>query len=469
MSKACPGCGAVALPEARFCRLCGAPLKAGGGVGESEPAVSPKAQTAPLKNDGRSTDGLPADDPQRGATDTSRVGRAEMEEILRRVEADYRQGGEARQEPQPARTGAAQTAALSAEPGTDARPAVAATPAASAAQPVQPPAGAGSKRLWTFAAVALLCVALVAGVLAFVLSRRANSTDTSASAQPISISDQQQLLDEKLAEAEPLLEAGEFNHAIEVLRAAVKIDPKSVEAHMRLGNALERTGARNEAIAEYRAAVESDPNNISALRALASAQAEEKLYNDAAESYRRLLAASGNNFDDETWLAYGDALRLAGRKEEARAVYQKIVTSESAQLGQAAREHLAELGPPPVVVSTEHPRETRAANEPPAPRETEIVTAPPAPLPMTMPTPTPRADIPTATTVGNSASRVDYDAYYFQAVNIVNGRDPKKVERAELLHALALFQRAALGGTHQAEAQRYADRLGKEYDRRRKL
>ncbi|HKQ53648.1 MAG TPA: hypothetical protein VJT74_14835, partial [Pyrinomonadaceae bacterium] len=65
--------------------------------------------------------------------------------------------------------------------------------------------------------------------------------------------------------------------------------------------------------------------------------------------------------------------------------------------------------------------------------------------------------------------RVDYDSYYFQAVSIVNGREPKQIERAELLRALALFQKAAFGGAHRIEAQRYADRLGKEYDRRRKL
>ena len=76
------------MPEARFCRLCGTPLKAGRHQ-ENESAVSPRAQTAPLKGEGRSTDGLAADDPRRGAGETSKVGRMEIEEILRRVEADY--------------------------------------------------------------------------------------------------------------------------------------------------------------------------------------------------------------------------------------------------------------------------------------------------------------------------------------------------------------------------------------------
>jgi tetratricopeptide (TPR) repeat protein len=466
MSKHCPGCGATTLPEARFCRLCGAPLKTGG-LPENNSPISPKAQTAPLKAEARSTDGLAADDSRHGSSETSKVGRTEMEEILRRVEADYRSSSsDGKNAPERVETVATQTTALNAEQATVAQPIIASSNVADAAQPAQPPASAGSRRMWTFAAIALLCVALVAGVLAFILSRRAAATDAVGTQPPISISDQKQLLSEKLAEAEPLLEAGEFNHAIEVLRAAVKIDPTSVDAHMRLGNALERTGARGEAIEEYRAASLADPNNVSVLRALASAQVEENLYNDATESYRRMLAANANSFDDETWLAYGDALRLAGRKEEARSAYQKISASSTTTVAQAARQHLAELGPPPVVVNTEHSREANTAGQPPQQpqRETEVV------LPTPQPTPLARATVaPTAAPVAaNGAGKVDYDAYYFQALNVVNGRDPKKIERAELLHALYLFQRAALGGAHQAEAQRYADRLGKEYDRRRK-
>jgi tetratricopeptide (TPR) repeat protein len=319
--------------------------------------------------------------------------------------------------------------------------------------------------MWTFAAIALLCVALMAAVLAFILSRRAGSTD-SGNAPPISISDQKQLLGEKLAEAESLLEAGEFNHAIEVLRAAVKIDPSSVEAHMRLGNALERTGARTEAIEEYRAATLNESGNSSAWHALASAQFEEKLYGDAAESYRRMLAADADSFDGETWLAYGDALRSAGRKEEARAAYQRVGASGTMATAEAARQRLAELGPAPVAVNTEHPRDTRTAEQN-GQRGTEVEA--PQPSPMARATATSTAATAATTTTAPVPNKIDYDSYYFEALNVINGREPKKIERAELLRALALFQRAALGGTHRGEAQRYADSLGKEYDRRRKL
>jgi tetratricopeptide (TPR) repeat protein len=302
-------------------------------------------------------------------------------------------------------------------------------------------------------------------VLAFVLSRRSGPVAEDGSS-PISISDQQQLVTEKLAEAETLLASGEFNRAITVLRAAAKLSPTNAEVRMRLGNALERTGARDEAIAEYRAAADASPENEAAWRALASAQFEEKRYPDAAESYRRLAELTGE-LDEETQLAYAEALRLAGRVDEARAAYQRIYNSALPDVARTARARLAELGPGPVVGSANpgEPRPRAEAQEPPLERPAEVASGSSTPPPLVVATRTPVS----AATPGNAETRVDYDSYYFQAVNIVNGRDPKQIERAELLRALALFQKAALGGSHRTEAQRYADRLGKEYDRRRKL
>src|SRR5436305_15284384 len=146
MSKPCPGCGATTVPEARFCRLCGAPLKAGG-LHENQSTISPKAQTAPLKSEARSTDGLAADDPRRGAAETSKVGRVEIEEILRRVEADYRKGSEEKKEQDGAETIAPQTTALNAEQAATAQPTVAASTIAEPAQASQPPPSSRSRRL----------------------------------------------------------------------------------------------------------------------------------------------------------------------------------------------------------------------------------------------------------------------------------------------------------------------------------
>ena len=452
MAKRCPGCGATTVPEARFCRLCGTPLHPGRTRPDETP-VSPLAQTIPLTGEGRSTDGLSHDE----ARDTTRVGHAEVEDLLRRAQApaDARQAdGDAKEK------NGAQTTTLVA-------------PDSAAESAKNEPAAASntrSRRWWQAAAIALLCVAFVAAVLAFVLSRRSGPAAEDGSS-PISISDQQQLVSEKLSEAETLLASGEFNRAITVLRAAAKLSPSNAEVRMRLGNALERTGARDEAIAEYKAAAESSPENEAAWRALASAQFEEKLYSDAADSYGRALALSGEG-DAETQLAHADSLRLAGRTDEARAAYQSLYRmygSTSSEVARTARARLAELGPAPSpsASATEQQQQerTRAEGQEQEERRTEVASVPtptPQPAPTVAPTTTPAA---TAT----AEARLDYDSYYFQAVNIVNGREPKQIERAELLRALALFQKAALGGSHRIEAQRYADRLGKEYDRRRKL
>ena len=464
MVKACPGCGATTVPEARFCRLCGAPLKTGVSGHESEAPVSPLAQTIPLTGEGRVTDGLGSDEARRAASGTSRVGRAEMENLLRRSAAaqtarPVEDGDGEKSVPQTTILAAEQNQPQEVDAAAPA-PEDAAPSSPSASAVAQTATNASARRKWQVLAVALICVALVAVLLAFILSRRASSTEAeSSSSAPISISDQKQLVTEKLAEAEAFLASGEFNRAITVLRAAVKLDPASAEAHMRLGNTLERTGARTEAIDEYRAATESDPQDVAAWRALAGAQLAEKRYMDAVESYRRLIEITGEaQVGDETRLAYADALRLAGRTEEARAAYQKISASAPAEVAQAARQRLTELGP---IVNTERPRDgandERAGQSPAA---TEVAATQPQPQPSARATPSPLSTAP-------PPAQTEADSYYFRALNIVNGRDPKQLTDGELTAALNYFLRAQ-SGTHGAEARRNAERLGREYDRRRK-
>ena len=78
MALFCSSCNTPSPVEARFCRLCGAPLKTAAGT--SGP-ISPLAQTVPLSVDGRTTDGLSVDDPHRNP-DTARVSSGEVEALL---------------------------------------------------------------------------------------------------------------------------------------------------------------------------------------------------------------------------------------------------------------------------------------------------------------------------------------------------------------------------------------------------
>src|SRR4051812_9313170 len=90
MPRECPVCGVrITAREARFCRRCGAPLKAAGGETDANRVVSPVAPTAPLTDEGRATSGLAAEESQRLADHTSRIKRAEMEDLLRRVAQEH--------------------------------------------------------------------------------------------------------------------------------------------------------------------------------------------------------------------------------------------------------------------------------------------------------------------------------------------------------------------------------------------
>src|SRR5918912_1689818 len=169
MVKPCPGCGAITVPEARFCRTCGAPLKTAS-MSDSDAPISPLAQTVPLKGEGRATDGLNADDARRNHSDTSKVGQAEMEKLLRQTPRKRVSDGDGSKKTEASSESAApQTTVL--PPATVAAtslapPAISPSPA----QESQQASSVRSRRLWQVAAVALLCVALIAGVLAFVLS-----------------------------------------------------------------------------------------------------------------------------------------------------------------------------------------------------------------------------------------------------------------------------------------------------------
>src|SRR5436305_15351266 len=148
MVKACPNCGARLVPEARFCRSCGVPLKTGS-IHETDAPISPRAQTIPLAGEGRATDGLTADDSRPNASDTAKVGRAEIEQILRRVQAEDSRGDDGKKATQDAvETTAPQTTKrLAPESGTTAQVSDASSaPAASISAPALPSASTARTR-----------------------------------------------------------------------------------------------------------------------------------------------------------------------------------------------------------------------------------------------------------------------------------------------------------------------------------
>jgi tetratricopeptide (TPR) repeat protein len=469
MAKLCPSCGATTVAEARFCRVCGTLLTRPGKPTTDDRPVSPGAKTVPLSNESRPTKGIGADEPHGPVTNTSKVRRAEMDDLLRRppAERDSASGADGSKS-------APGEIHISAPPTNELTPPE--TLAGATPSPVASPASrtgpkGRARRTWPIILGLLVAATLLIGLILLLSSRRRGepaSSNTSSAPQPSPVNDQSRLVDEQLAEAETLLAAGQTSEAIARLRTAIELDPTNAEAHRRLGEALEKSGERQAAIEEYRVATLNDQNNAEAWRELASAQLAEGLFNDAVESYRRFITLKGEaEVDDNTRLDYAQALLLAGRTDEARAIYQRVASSGSQDLAARAKRQLAQLPllPSANANNAQTPRADQTQNN------NTAQPTPPQPTPSTAPTPAPTVQptpVPTPTPQANdNAAQIDPDTYYQRGLSIVSGRDIKSLPRAELLQALEYFQRAQ-NGPHRAEATRYVQQLGREYDRRKK-
>jgi tetratricopeptide (TPR) repeat protein len=553
MLTTCPSCGADTVPGARFCRRCGASLHAPGGeTGDVSPNAA-TVPLVP-DDEPRTTDGLVPGD-ERVAPQTSRVSLAEMERILRGQEGGGQQpphpnGPEAARgtgvtRPDPPGyedeelTITVPRAAQTHEPGD-----FDATIDLDSTRPVDPeatmPAGVGSwpygrthepeahepsadadnqadapaatpppvpprtgarpapaRRAWPPVVAACVAVAVLASGgawLAYRLLRRPALTDlpTQGPTAPVT-DDAMQQFELKLQEAEALLAAGDMEGALGRLREANGLDPGNTRAHRRLGELLLSTGARREAIEEFRALARNAPYDFGAWRLLAAAQFAEGLYDDAVESYRRVLNlnAPGATPDANDLLSLADSLRLAGRAEEARAAYERLLNFAPADLAELARQHLAELAP---AQATPTPAHTPRPGEPtPTPHgeEVALVSVTPAPQPAPVqptpqPTPTPAPPAPTspAERYGRgvqlwssnrgaaleefraAAAGGNVDAHYYLGLAYVEGRRLGSLQRAEVVAALQHFQ-LAQRGSHAAQARSRAQQLEKEFDRLR--
>jgi tetratricopeptide (TPR) repeat protein len=363
---------------------------------------------------------------------------------------------------------------------------------------------ASSRRRWpvvvTVCAVVLV-FAFACAWLVFSFLRRPSVTDlpTQTPTAPVAM-DAKQQFEEKVTEAETLFAQGNMEGALGRLREANTLDPSNTRAHRRLGELLLSTGARREAIDEFRAVTRNAPEDFTAWRQLATAQFAEGLYRDAAESYRRVVSLAGEQSADPTdLLSYADALRLSGRADEARAIYERLTSAAQADVASLARQRLAELArsqptPAPTARAGEQTGEHAALRE----SETASATSPvtqaqpaertptPAPPP---PTPTPQparpAEVSPAEHYGRgaqlwssnrsaaleefraAASGGNPDAHYYLGLSYVDGKNLHALKRAEVVAALQHFQ-LAQRGQFAEQSRRYAQQLEKEFDRLRK-
>ncbi|HEV2879805.1 MAG TPA: tetratricopeptide repeat protein [Pyrinomonadaceae bacterium] len=369
-------------------------------------------------------------------------------------------------------------------------------------------------RVWLgLAFVSVVVIGCVAAVVWFGLRgfRRTPETPSPAvvaaggEASAPAVDDPKRLASAKLAEADTLIASGNATEAQARLREAAVLDPSNAEPHHRLARLLLADGSRREAIEELRVVTRLTPANAEAWRALASAQFAEGLYRDALESYRGLGEASPAALArDSVQLAYADTLRLAGRTNEARAIYRRLAeTSADAQVAAASKRQLGQPAPSPTSedaaeadnantqladatrpataeggTSAATPRNGDANRQPDAP------TATPTPAPPTSPAP-PRASSGSPSdqyqrgvalwTTNRAAAIAEFraaagrgnsDASYYLGLSIAEGRDPRTLKRAELVAALVHFGRARRG-KFRGQSVTYEEQLGRELDRRR--
>jgi tetratricopeptide (TPR) repeat protein len=318
-----------------------------------------------------------------------------------------------------------------------------------------------ARRSWQAIAILLLGVSLAAGVLAIIASRSSRNENVAADA-PISISDQKKLFDEQLRLARLGIENQDASGALGHLRSAAKFAPHNASDKIALGDAFAAAGAREEAFDSYRSAAQIEQGSFSAWSKLATAQFEAKRFAEASESYRRMidLASGGTSAGVDQgglWLSLADALRLAGRSEESRLAYLRAAASTKSDVSSSARARLTEF--PSLVTAAASKEQNPTA---PAPTRVSAVER--------WKVKRPEPGNGSGTMPGNvpEIARRNPEMTFGEGMKILNGRDPKQLQRADLIRALEFFQYAAQKGPHRGEAAKYVDRLGKEFDRKKK-
>ncbi len=378
--------------------------------------------------------------------------------------------------------------------------ATSATTSAVTPAPPRTPQSRGS-RLWFAGIVIGAAVLLLCGAIGAVWHsthkarpRVAIVPSAVAPAGATATMDAKQLAAAKISEARQLSSSGDAAQAITRLREAATLEPTNAEAHRQLARLLGEGGEHRVAIAELRTVTQIAPFDADAWRQLAAAQFAANLYSEAANSYARYFALSAEAVrDDSSRLSFADALRLANRTNEARVLYRKLASSPVANIARASKQRLAQLNPRSAVaaMTSVEPDASAQRSEPTSPANGPLATVAVAPPSVVSPAAIIRASAPTPARAVSPAERYQQgltlwasnrtaavaefqtaangghaDAFYYLGLNMAEGREPRTLKRAELVAALNYFQHARTS-RFSAQARRYEDQLGKEYDRRR--
>ena len=131
-------------------------------------------------------------------------------------------------------------------------------------------------------------------------------------------------------------ERGMVDKAIQEYEEALKINPKTIQSLINLGNAYYAKGMYDRAIEIYFRALEVDSNNVDAFNNLANAYYQKRMFPKAIETYKKAIASNPGYVDAYNNL--GSVYYVARMYPEAKAQFQKtleIAPANSPQAGYA--------------------------------------------------------------------------------------------------------------------------------------
>jgi Flp pilus assembly protein TadD len=127
-----------------------------------------------------------------------------------------------------------------------------------------------------------------------------------------------------LQEARSLLATGQISEAETVLRAYLKSDPSSADAHYLLGDALFREQKARESLAEFTTGAKARHPGASELRTVASDYVLLADFADADKWFSEVTAETPN--DAEAWYLLGRTKYNENRFAEAIAAFEHVLT-----------------------------------------------------------------------------------------------------------------------------------------------
>lgn len=194
----------------------------------------------------------------------------------------------------------------------------------------------------------LLLTLLIIGLIIFIISRNTGDTSQTNSSQLVAeyrekLPDLKQAVKDNSKDATARKEyavalyvVGDKEKAVEQYEAAIKLDDQDAITYNNLGNVYRDLKQTNKAIEAYKKSIELNPSSVNTYVNLANVQLYvQNKPEDAIATYKQGLEALPDNYQLE--LLHGVACEKAGQIDEAKQIYQKILSRDADNKSAKAR------------------------------------------------------------------------------------------------------------------------------------